>query len=132
MCQSEKGKSVDCSKVKRNVRECAKLDDTITKSNKPLVFKLFLEEDDWCLAPMCLCVIPTGSVNIASDTILKDKYVEVMKVCVDDMAKKPIVPVEYYLQQISIDAFMEELGQRQFHGATLCCRLQNIVILLRV
>eukprot|EP00957_Ditylum_brightwellii_P010882 824447-Ditylum_brightwellii.AAC.1 len=88
------GKAVDWSKVKRNIRECDKVEGAITKSNKPLVLKSFLKEDEWCLASMCLCLVPTGSVNIASGTILKDKYVEVMKACVDDMSKKPIVPVE--------------------------------------
>eukprot|EP00957_Ditylum_brightwellii_P185950 14156733-Ditylum_brightwellii.AAC.1 len=87
------------------------MEGAITKSNKALVLKLFLKEDDWSLASMCCCLVPFSSFNIVSaETNLKDTYVEVIKAGVDDLGKKPIAVMEYYLQQITIDAFMEELG----------------------
>eukprot|EP00957_Ditylum_brightwellii_P101761 7755717-Ditylum_brightwellii.AAC.1 len=76
MCQVEKGKAFSWSKVKRNVRECAKVEGATTKSNKPLVLKLFLKEDYWSLASMCLCLVPSPSVNIASETTLKKSCVD--------------------------------------------------------
>eukprot|EP00957_Ditylum_brightwellii_P145197 11059075-Ditylum_brightwellii.AAC.1 len=85
MCQVEKGKVVDWSKVKRNIRECAEMEGSITKSKKFLVL-IFLKEDNWSLAFMCCCLVPSVSVNIASaETILTDKYVKVIKTVVDDL-----------------------------------------------
>eukprot|EP00957_Ditylum_brightwellii_P027564 2083993-Ditylum_brightwellii.AAC.1 len=50
-----------------------------------------------------------------------------MKACVDVIVKKPIVPVEDHHQQFTIDAFMEELSQRQFHGASNSAIARNLL-----
>eukprot|EP00957_Ditylum_brightwellii_P089711 6832473-Ditylum_brightwellii.AAC.1 len=118
MCQVENGKVGDWSKVTRNVRECAKMEGVVTKNNKPLVLKSFVKEDNWSLASLCCHLVPSSSINIASvETNLRDKYVKAIKAGIDHLGKKSTAVVEHYLQQIAIDAFMEELGQRKFHCA---------------
>eukprot|EP00957_Ditylum_brightwellii_P122476 9339781-Ditylum_brightwellii.AAC.1 len=94
------------------------MEGTVTKSNKPLVLKSFLKEDNWSLASMCHCLVPSLSVKTSSsETNLTDKYIKVIKADVDDLGKKPIAVGEHCLQQIAIDAFMEEFGWQQFNGA---------------
>eukprot|EP00957_Ditylum_brightwellii_P203324 15334152-Ditylum_brightwellii.AAC.1 len=94
------------------------MEGVVTKSNKPLVLKLFLNEDNWSLAFICHHLVPSSSVNTAlAEAHLTVKYVKVIKAGVDDLGKKPIAVVEHCLQQIHIDAFMEELGLQQLNGA---------------
>eukprot|EP00957_Ditylum_brightwellii_P116327 8872977-Ditylum_brightwellii.AAC.1 len=67
------------------------MEGTITKSNKVLVLKSFLKEDNWILASMCCCLVPSSFVNTSSAEInLTDKYIKVIKAGVDDLSKKPI------------------------------------------
>jgi hypothetical protein len=115
MCMVEKGQVQDWKKVKRNVRECAEMEGVATKINKPLVLKLFLKEDNWSLASMCLCFVPSSSINLASDVCLTDKYKKVIKAGVVELGKKPIAVVDHCMQQIAIDAFMKQLGL--LHGS---------------
>eukprot|EP00957_Ditylum_brightwellii_P100034 7623881-Ditylum_brightwellii.AAC.1 len=61
MCLMENGKVKDWNKVKRNMREHAEMEGAITKSNKPLVLKLVLKEDNWSLASMCYRLVPSSS-----------------------------------------------------------------------
>eukprot|EP00957_Ditylum_brightwellii_P096340 7337912-Ditylum_brightwellii.AAC.1 len=73
----EKGKVKDWKKAKRNVRGCAEVESVATKSNKPMVLKLFLNEDNWNLASMCCCLVPSSSINLASAVSLTEKYKKV-------------------------------------------------------
>eukprot|EP00957_Ditylum_brightwellii_P002970 227520-Ditylum_brightwellii.AAC.1 len=75
----------------------------------------------------CLRLVPNGSVNKAPEVTLKEKYFDVMKACVNIMAKNPIVPVEDCHQQFSIDAVLEELRQRQFHSAFNSAIARNLL-----
>eukprot|EP00957_Ditylum_brightwellii_P088394 6732770-Ditylum_brightwellii.AAC.1 len=93
------------------------MEGAVTKRNKPLVLKSFLKEIKWSLASMCCCFVPFSSVNTSSsDMHLTDKYKEVIKSGVDELGKKPIAGVEYYLQQIAIDVFIKELGLQKNNG----------------
>eukprot|EP00957_Ditylum_brightwellii_P001548 121098-Ditylum_brightwellii.AAC.1 len=95
------------------------MEGAVTKSNKPLVLKSLLKEDNWSLASMCCHLVPSLSVNTSSsETHLTDKYIKMIKAGVDDLGKKLIAVVEHYSQQIAIDAFMKELGLQQFNGAS--------------
>eukprot|EP00957_Ditylum_brightwellii_P158684 12077680-Ditylum_brightwellii.AAC.1 len=109
----EKGQVQDWKKLNKNVRECAEMEGVATKKNKPLVLKLLLKDDNWSLASMCLQLVPSSSVNIASDVHLTDKYKEVIKAGVVELGKKPITVVEHFTQQIAIDAFIKQLGLLQ-------------------
>eukprot|EP00957_Ditylum_brightwellii_P006473 490852-Ditylum_brightwellii.AAC.1 len=76
-CLVEKGQVKDWNKVKKNIRECAEMEGAVTKSNKPLVLKSFLKEDNWSLASMCCHLAPSSSFNTSSsDTHLTDKYIK--------------------------------------------------------
>eukprot|EP00957_Ditylum_brightwellii_P074855 5688652-Ditylum_brightwellii.AAC.1 len=77
ICVVEKGKVKDWMVVKRNVRKCAKMEGVATKCNKPMVLGSFLKESDWSLASMCCRLVPSTSINIASDACLTEKYKKV-------------------------------------------------------
>eukprot|EP00957_Ditylum_brightwellii_P044002 3339447-Ditylum_brightwellii.AAC.1 len=94
------------------------MEGVATKKNKPFVLKSFLNEDNWSLASMYLWLVPLSSVNIASDMVLTDKYKKVIKAGVDESGKKPIAVVEYFTQQIAIDAFIKQHGLLQDSGAS--------------
>eukprot|EP00957_Ditylum_brightwellii_P152199 11587258-Ditylum_brightwellii.AAC.1 len=60
---------------------------------------------------------------------MKEKHVGVMRACDNVIAKNPIVHVEKYQQQFSIDAFMEELAMMQFHctpNSAIARKLLNV------
>eukprot|EP00957_Ditylum_brightwellii_P138147 10531144-Ditylum_brightwellii.AAC.1 len=91
------------------------MEGVATKSNKPLVLKLFLEEDNWGLASMCLCLVPSLSINLGSYVCLTDKYKKVVNADVVELVKKPIAVVEHCMQHNAIDAFNKQLGL--LHGS---------------
>ena len=125
----EKGKVQDWKKVKRNVRECAEMEGVTTKKNKSLVLKLFLKEDNWSLASMCHCLVPSSSINLASDVGLTDKYKKVVNAGVAELGKKPITVVEHCTQQIAIADFIKQLGLLQGSGAsneTIACHCLDV------
>jgi hypothetical protein len=67
------------------------LNKVATKKNKPLVLKSFLKEDNWSLASMCLCLVHSSSINLASDVHLTDKYKKVIKAGVVELGKEKML-----------------------------------------
>eukprot|EP00957_Ditylum_brightwellii_P159068 12106497-Ditylum_brightwellii.AAC.1 len=94
------------------------MEGVATKINKPLVSKSFLKEDNWSLTSMCLCLVPSSSVNLASDVCLTDKYKKVVNADVVELGKKKIAVAEHFMQQIVVDAFIKQLGLLQGSGAS--------------
>eukprot|EP00957_Ditylum_brightwellii_P122914 9371311-Ditylum_brightwellii.AAC.1 len=91
MCEMEKGKVKDWKKVKRSIRECAKMEGVTTKSNKPMLLKFIRIEFD-------------------------KKYKKVVNADVVELGKKPIAIVEHCTQDVAIDAFIKQLGRMQGGG----------------
>eukprot|EP00957_Ditylum_brightwellii_P112227 8556214-Ditylum_brightwellii.AAC.1 len=94
------------------------MEGVLTKSNKSMVLKLFLKENNWSLASMCRRLLPSSSINLASDVSLIQKYKNVVKAAVVDLGKKPITVVEYCTQEDDIDAFIKQLGCMQGSGVS--------------
>eukprot|EP00957_Ditylum_brightwellii_P182007 13866224-Ditylum_brightwellii.AAC.1 len=86
------------------------------KSNKPMALKLFLKEGDWSLDSMCCHLVPSSSINIASESSLTKKYKKVANAGVVELGTKSIPVVEYCTQDVAIEAFSKQLGQMQGSG----------------
>eukprot|EP00957_Ditylum_brightwellii_P108121 8248041-Ditylum_brightwellii.AAC.1 len=91
MWEVEKRKVKDWKKVKRN-------------------------EDDWSLASMCRRLVPSSSIDLASDVSLTEKYKMMVKADVVELGKKPITVVEHCTQEDAIGAFIKQLGRMQGSG----------------
>eukprot|EP00957_Ditylum_brightwellii_P170042 12943065-Ditylum_brightwellii.AAC.1 len=92
------------------------MEGVVTKSNKPMVLKSFLKNDNWSLASICCCLVPSSSINLASDVSLTEKYKKVVTAGVVELGKKPIAAVEHCTQEDATDAFIKQLGQMQGSG----------------
>eukprot|EP00957_Ditylum_brightwellii_P012886 973795-Ditylum_brightwellii.AAC.1 len=94
------------------------MEGAVTKSNKPLVLKSFLKEENWSLASMCCHLVPSSSINVASDVCLTDKYKKVVNAGAVELGKKPISVVEHCMQHNAIDALNKQLGLLQGSGVS--------------